>query len=82
MIVVGYERKLVDDPYFENVEVSRFNDKLDAEAAMLELRKSQIENDEILLFFYGVSISETEFEVSLVIDADTPLPPEEPSYPE
>lgn len=82
MIIVGYERVLAEEPYCEYVESARFAEKSDAEAAMLELRRSQVGNDDILLFFYGVAISDTEFEVSLILDVDTPLPPDEPEVTE
>lgn len=82
MIVVGYERRLTEQPYFEYIEDSRHDNKEDAESAMLALRRAQANNDDILQFFYGVPTSDTEYEVSLVLDVDTPLPPEQLEVPE
>ena len=78
MIVVGYERRLADEPYFEYVEDSRHSEKEDAESAMLALRIAQANNEDVLLFFYGVATSDTEYQVNLIMDVDTPLPPSAP----
>jgi len=45
---------------------------------MRELRLSKVGADDVYLFFYGISTSETEFKVNLVIDADEPLLPDSP----
>ena len=55
-----------------------FDNKEDAESAMLSLRTAQADNDDVLLFFYGVATSDTEFKVNLIMDVDTPLPPSAP----
>ena len=78
MIVVGYERRLEDEPYFECVEDSRHDNNVDAESAMLALRIAQADNEDVLLFFYGVARSDTEYQVNLIMDVDTPLPPSAP----
>ena len=78
MIVVGYERRLEDEPYFEYVEDSRHDNNVDAESAMLALRIAQADNEDVLLFFYGVATSDTEYQVNLIMDVDTPLPPSAP----
>jgi hypothetical protein len=70
MIVVGYERTLNDEPYHEFVEVSRHETKEDAELAMEELKTAQAENADVLLFFYGIATSESEYKVNLVIDPE------------
>lgn len=82
MIVIGYERRLTEEPYHEYIESSRHDNKEDAEDAMLALRQSQANNDDILLFFYGIATSDTEFEINLIMDVDTPLPPSAPEAPE
>ncbi len=82
MIVVGYERRLEDEPFFEHVEDSRHDNKEDAESAMLSLRTAQADNDDVLLFFYGVATSDTEYEINLIMDVDTPLPPSAPEVSE
>lgn len=82
MIVVGYESRLADEPYFEYVEDSRHDNKEDAESAMLSLRTAQADNDDVLLFFYGVATSDTEYEINLIMDVETPLPPSAPEVPE
>lgn len=82
MIVVGYERRLSEEPYFEYVEDSRHDNKEDAESAMLALRTAQANNEDVLLFFYGVATSDTEYEINLIMDVDTPLPPSAPEVPE
>ena len=68
MIVVGYERTLADEPYYEYIEVSRHATKEDAETAMAELQTAQADNADLLLYFYGIATSETEYKVNLVID--------------
>ena len=78
MIVVGYERKLTEHPVSEVVEVSRHDDNGEWESAMRELRLSKVGADDVYLFFYGISTSNTEFKVNLVIDADEPLLPDSP----
>lgn len=70
MIVVGYERTLTDEPYHEFIEVSRHDTKEEAEVAMEELKIAQAENADVLLFFYGIATSETEYKVNLVIDPE------------
>jgi hypothetical protein len=82
MIVVGYERRLEDEPYFQYVEDSRHSEKEEAESAMLSLRKAQADNDDVLLFFYGVATSDIEYEINLIMDVDTPLPPSAPEVSE
>ena len=78
MIVVGYEKKLTEHPFTEFVEVSRHDDDGEWESAMHELRLSKVGADDVYLFFYGISTSDTEFKVNLVIDADEPLLPDGP----
>jgi hypothetical protein len=78
MIVIGYERRLADQPYFEYVEDSRHSEKEDAESAMLALRIAQDNNEDVLLFFYGVATSDTEYKINLVLDVDTPILPDAP----
>ena len=78
MIVVGYERKLEVEPYFQYVEDSRHDNNEDAESAMLALRIAQADNEDVLLFFYGVATSDTEYQVNLIMDSETPLPPSAP----
>ena len=70
MIVVGYERTLTDAPYHEFIEVSRQDTKENAEVAMEELKTAQAENADVLLFFYGIATSESEYKVNLVIDPE------------
>ena len=82
MIVVGYERRLSEEPFFEHVEDSRHSEKEDAESAMLALRIAQANNEDVLLFFYGVATSDTEYQVNLIMDVDTPLPPSAPEVTE
>lgn len=78
MIVVGYEQKLNEEPFSELVEVSRHDDDGDWESAMRELRNSKIDDENVLLFFYGIATSDTEYKVNLVIDVDAPLLPDSP----
>ena len=68
MIVVGYERSLSEEPYHEYIEVSRHNTKEEAETAMEELKIAQADNADLLLYFYGIATSDTEYKVNLVID--------------
>lgn len=68
MIVVGYERALNEEPFHEFIEVSRHDTKEDAETAMAELQAAQANNADLLLYFYGVATSDTEYKVNLVID--------------
>lgn len=68
MIVVGYEISLSEEPHHEYIEVSRHNTKEDAETAMAELQIAQADNADLLLYFYGIATSETEYKVNLVID--------------
>lgn len=70
MIVVGYEQRLADDPYCQYVEVSRHDNKEDAETAMEELKTAQVDNADVLLFFYGIATSDSEYKVNLVIDPE------------
>lgn len=68
MIVVGYERTLTEEPYHEYIEVSRHATKEDAETAMAELQTAQADNADLLLYFYGIATSDTEYKVNLIID--------------
>lgn len=70
MIVVGYEQKVEGDSHFEHVEVSRHATKEDAEVAMEELKIAQADNTDLLLYFYGIATSDTEYKVNLVIDPE------------
>ena len=70
MIVVGYERTLTEEPYHEYIEVSRHDTKEDAEAAMEVLKIEQADNTDLLLYFYGIATSDTEYKVNLVIDPE------------
>lgn len=82
MIVIGYEIKLPDAPFFEYIEDSRHDNNDDAVAAMLSLRKAQKDNDDVLQFFYGVATSDTEYKINLVLDVDTPILPDAPEVAE
>jgi len=70
MIVIGYEQKITAEPYHEYIEVSRHSTKEDAETAMADVQTAQANNADLLLYFYGVATSDSEYKINLVIDPE------------
>ena len=78
MIIVGYESRTTEDPYSEEIVVSRHDTKQEANSAMIELRIAQQGNDNLLQYFYALNKTDTEYKITGVVDKDKPLPPTAP----
>jgi hypothetical protein len=78
MIIIGYESLIVDDPYSEEIVVSRHDTKDEANSAMIELRIAQQANDNLIQYFYALDKTDTEYKITGVVDKDKPLPPTAP----
>jgi len=76
MIVVGYEQTTDDGT--EYIVDSKHDTKEASEAAMRTLRQNQADNDNLLLYFYGMSLSDTDYKITLIIDGDEELLPDSP----
>lgn len=76
MIVVGYEQTTDDGT--EYIVDSKHSTKEASESAMLTLRQNQADNDNLLLYFYGIAYSDTEYKITLIIDGDEELLPDTP----
>tara|TARA_R100000541_G_scaffold57636_1_gene67938 strand:+ start:85 stop:333 length:249 start_codon:yes stop_codon:yes gene_type:complete len=78
MIIVGYESRITEDPYSEEIVVSRHDTKEEANSAMIELRIAQQGNGNLLQYFYALDKTDTEYKITGVVDKDKPLPPTAP----
>lgn len=78
MIIIGYETRIEEEPYSEEIIVSRHDTKDEANSAMIDLRIAQNDNANLIQYFYALDKNDTEYKITGVVDKDRPLPPTAP----
>jgi len=78
MIIIGYESRIEEEPYMEEIVVSRHDTKEQANSSMIELRIAQNDNPNLIQYFYALDVTDNRYKITGVVDKDRPLPPTAP----